>query len=90
MTDETDNDGQMATSVPDAAEAAPAAAQLKVSTKKLSAKKRDEDDAPPVRHDGETRTETDPGPVQMAAITNEPREIEELEFPALKITRVRF
>lgn len=42
------------------------------------------------RTDGETRTQTDAGPVQLAAVRQEPREVEELEFPGLKIIRERY
>ncbi|OHB39593.1 MAG: hypothetical protein A2882_16295 [Phenylobacterium sp. RIFCSPHIGHO2_01_FULL_70_10] len=37
-----------------------------------------------------TRMETDAGPVQGTFITGKPREVEELEFPGLKIIRQRF
>lgn len=68
------------------------AAQVKVTRKKLAVPLAEVDEGQAAqRADGATRTETEAGPVQMAVVTNAPREIEELEFPAgLKITRVRY
>lgn len=74
-----------------APEPAPASAQLKVKTKKLTVERKEDDQgAAQVRQDGETRTETDTAPVQMAVVTQVPREIEELEFPSMKIERIRY
>lgn len=43
------------------------------------------------RSDGETRTTTEPGPVQLANVRAEPREVDEINLPSgLSITRERY
>lgn len=42
------------------------------------------------RTDGETRTVTDAGPVQMATPQSDPREVEELSFGGIVIVRNRY
>jgi hypothetical protein len=48
------------------------------------------DPEPGQRSDGETRTVTAPGQVQMATPQTNPREVEELTFGGITIERQRF
>ncbi|MDP3869918.1 hypothetical protein [Phenylobacterium sp.] len=72
---------------------APASSKLVVKPKKVAAGVTvvvPDEGVARARPDGETRTETDAGPVQMAVVTDRAREEEEIVFPGLTMLRIRY